>query len=294
MTTWNEIFAYVGISFAIVSLGLVSGWAQYNPSIQEQWGALPLYLGIPNWRTEPFAWHVVLFVAGYFLCQVLSLTTIVLGGVNKTAVAIFHIFWEAGALCFLISGMRAVVKWKYQNGFDSLSTLHGWIGVITIIMFFFSYLFSNGVALGALVLKSNLSNSTTWVHMCFSIISLMLTFICIITGVEAWNGYSGCAFVSARMNPDHTALNSAFYYGKNYPWSCKLSNGMGITVMFATFFTVVALMASSSVALFESKEHTHAAIDHGVELGETGGAGEDKGNEVAVPTGDGGDGGQSA
>jgi protein-S-isoprenylcysteine O-methyltransferase Ste14 len=111
--------------------------------------------------------------------------------------------------------MRAVVKWKYQQGYDSLNTLHGWIGVITIIMFFFSYLFSNGVALGAMVLKSNLSSSTTWVHMCFAIISLGLTFVSIITGVEAWNGLYGCRFVPSRMDSHHTALNSAFYYGKH-------------------------------------------------------------------------------
>jgi protein-S-isoprenylcysteine O-methyltransferase Ste14 len=266
LQAYNSIFASLGVAFAVVCLGLVSAWANYNPKIQLEWGAAPLYLGIPNWTTHPFSWHVVLMVCGYFLSQVMSLSSIVLFG-SKTTVALSHMFWQIAALCTLIAGMRAVVKWKYDNWEDSLNTLHSWVGVLAIVMFFFSFLFSMGVGAGAVVMKSNLSSGTTWVHMCLSIITLGLTFMCIITGIEAHNGFDGCAFLKA--NPDHTALNSAFYYGKDYPWSCKLSNGMGICAMFATFFTVAGLMASSSVALFESKDETEAANDdQGIELGE--------------------------
>jgi len=257
-----------------VCLGLVSAWAQYNPSIQnkfEEEAGLDrfLYLGIPNWTNSVFAWHVVLLVAGYFLSQVLSLTSIVVFG-NKTHAVLAHVFWQLAALTTLIAGMRAIVKYKDHIHQDSLNTFHGWVGVVTIVMFFFSFVFSNGVSVAALVFKSNLSAGTTWVHMAFSIITLVLTFFAIITGVEAHNGFNGCAFIHlSESAQDKTILNSAFYYGAHYPWACKLSNGLGICAMFGTFFTVVALAASSSVALFDTKDATESADDDakGIELG---------------------------
>jgi hypothetical protein len=42
------------------------------------------------------------------------LTTIPLGGTNKTAVAGFHILWEAGALCFLIVGTQPYLFCEIQ------------------------------------------------------------------------------------------------------------------------------------------------------------------------------------
>lgn len=264
MTPRNETFASLAAAFAVVSLGLVSAWAQYTPTIQTHYynSNTAGYLGKPNWTANPFAWHPVLMVAGFFLSQVLSLTSIVYFGKKFTA-TISYIFWQIAALCTLIGALRAVVKWKFDTQADSLITLHSWIGCITITFFAISFLFGKVVSISSL-LKMNLSPTTTWIHMLLSVLVLSLTMITIVSGIMVQNGIDGCNFI--RVNTDHTIINPAFYYGAHFPWSCKISNGLGLTVLFGGFFTVVGLMAAQSVALSDVKEEVESADDKGVEL----------------------------
>lgn len=251
MPSYNVIFASLACSLAVVALGLVSAWAQRNPTSQKNWGAYG-YLGVPIWRnkTNIMAWHPILMVAGFFLSQVFSLSAIAFLG-NKTGAFLTHFFWQLASICTLIAGLRAMVDYKIENKISSLISLHSWVGVLAVVFFAFNVLTSNIIGFGGLLGKK-FQPTATFTHMVFALSTLVLSFLAIVSGVQLEQNTTGggCAFLKA--NPDHTALNSAFYY-KRLPWACKLSNGVGVSVLFATVFTVLALVASRSVALFEDE-----------------------------------------
>lgn len=232
-----------------MSLGLVSGWAQYNPLQQQEWGAYA-YLNRPSWKTNIFAWHAVLLVAGFFMSQVFALSGLAFFGEKKYAI-ITNFFWQFGALTTLIAGMRAVVKYNQETDSDSLITMHSWIGVICIVFWAFSFLYGKVIGVGGLM-GVRFQSSATFTHIALSVITLVLTFVCIVSGINAVNGEHGCDFLKQPEN-HNTRINSAYYYLR-MPWGCKVSNGLGLAVLFSTVFTVYALMASRSVALFDDSE----------------------------------------
>jgi len=241
----HHVFALLAAGLAVVALGLVCAWAQYNPYTQEQWGAYG-YLNLPSWETNVFAWHPVLMVAGFFMAQVFSLTSIAWFG-EKQQAFLSYFFWQCAALGAMITALRAIVKYKYDSKEYSLITMHSWIGVLAVIFFVFNYLYGNVLGfcgMGGMKFQS----SATYTHMALSLITLALTFISIVSGINVYFGEHGCDYL--KHNPDRTALNAGFYYYR-LPWACKLSNGLGLAVLFASVFTTMALAATRSRSLFQ-------------------------------------------
>ena len=66
--SYLSVPAVVAVSAALVALILVSTWATKMRDNDRQ------YLGVPNWKTNVFAWHPVLMVAGLFFCQVVAIS----------------------------------------------------------------------------------------------------------------------------------------------------------------------------------------------------------------------------
>jgi hypothetical protein len=252
----NVKLGAVACSFATLAMGLVSAWAQYQPPNQIKLDAPPNnYLGEPSWRSNVFAWHPVLMVCGFYFSQVMSMAGISMFHYNKGATFLWFLFWTLAAIATLVAGLRAIVKYKWKSEEDQLITLHSWLGIVTLLVFAFSSTYGLYVGLNGMIYKmtdpsrlKSMGPIFTQLHMKLAMITLGVSSTTVLTGITVYHGEFGCDALHinssrAHINPGHT------YY--RYPWGCRLSNGAGLAVIFATTFTVLSLLMTRSVAIYD-------------------------------------------
>lgn len=66
MGIFLQVIAGLALVFVCAAGGLASAWTRDNAE------SVVLYLGIPDWKSNIFAWHVTLAVCGFFFSQVFS------------------------------------------------------------------------------------------------------------------------------------------------------------------------------------------------------------------------------
>lgn len=241
------ILATISVSFGIASLIVVSIWAQDpNPETSEENYSYPTYLGKPKWTNEYFpSYHPVLMTAGFWFAQILGICMWSYIPDHQVA-KIMHISFMLGAIGTMIAGLYAVVSYEQYVYLPSLTSMHSWIGVLTII--FFGTQVIGGLMLGALsAMRNSAAPMLCNLHRVSGLITLMLTTIAIVTGIQNYllgpssNGnYSvpynlgSCGYyVTSNENFDH---NPAGYYLKIRP-GCRLGLGLGVLVCLGTIFT---------------------------------------------------------
>ena len=109
------------------------------------------YLGLPSFETNPLAWHPALMVGGVFMGQIFAILTwsviptptIGMKQVAKTV----HVLFNTGSAGCMIASLIAIVKHSYKYKLESLTTLHSWVGVISVCVFGVTYMWGAVMAL---------------------------------------------------------------------------------------------------------------------------------------------------
>lgn len=236
----DKVCAALSIIFTILALGFVAGWASENGGPKDGgWLGKANWGGNTNHRVALLAWHPVLMVSGFFLGQVHCLVTWILFPETSKTIrqGLFWLF-QTIALSFFVAAMCAVVKWKIENKYPALVTLHSWIGVIAIVVFCSNFI---GAFLfqysESFVAKYAPRFDLAFLHKFGTIFALVLASIAIIVGIVNQLGQDSCNFINddtkAQANP------AAFY--DNFPNSCKVAYGCGLSVLGSTVFAVIGI-----------------------------------------------------
>jgi len=235
----QALFASLAIICAFAALVLVCIWAQ-DPSANEP------YIGTPKWENDTFpSYHPVLMVSGFFLSQVLGICTWSLVPNHDVAKAIHGTFMMAAIGC-MIAGLYAVVDFEQYVYMASLTSMHSWVGVMTITLFGIQVIF--GMVMGAMKgMNSPMSQSFATMHRGFGIVTLGVTTVTIISGIQSLlispvtgynSGKGSCGYIASDENFDK---NPAAYYSR-MPDACQIGLGLGVLVVLSAIFTGMAVL----------------------------------------------------
>jgi hypothetical protein len=196
------------------------------------------FLGRPNWATNPFAYHPIMMVVGYYIAVVLSLLSETVF-VDSKSVALHGIFYCAAIACFIV-GLVAVVKSKHAARTPSLTTLHSWVAIGSIIFAIISLFWRCGRLLSRwipremfpLVCRSRMTaTNVNVIQRCSELLTLGMITMAILTGITMHVGQ--CYYVNTAYGTDS---NPAANYNA-IPDACKMSFGTGIIVIIVTILT---------------------------------------------------------
>jgi hypothetical protein len=281
----NIAASFVAVTLAMVSLSLVSAWAYepYNEDDREYYNGSTAYLGEPQWKKNVFAWHPVFMVAGFFFSQALAIISQSIMP-NRTAAAVSQAFWQCGAVATLISGLCAITAYKaranYQAGklthFDdsflkskpaatrptgifieraqSLTSLHSWVGVVTVVTFGLQFLFG-GISGLLDVIKFDPKVDLKGPARHLSLAAFGLSALTIVSGIVNYLPSSACNYVPTKSF--HQVQNDP---ARQYNWlpnACKIANGLGLSVL----FTAIAVFYAVSVRVPYTTEEEHGVVE---------------------------------
>lgn len=226
--------AFLGVG----AVTLVALWASDNDATGAEVNKFG-FLGTPDWKTNIFAWHPVLLVAGFFFSQILALLSWSVCSDHSFAKTV-HATLQTCALCTLISGIWAIEKYKDKNPIHSPSfmSMHSWIGLGATAVFVVTYIFGLTMAfLTQFFPQSRLRSAVDLraIHRRLGVISLILTTSAILSGVVNQFGKRGCDAVSATGGDSNQSYRSM-------PTSCKIANGMGLIVLTCTCMAIVCIV----------------------------------------------------
>lgn len=104
------------------------------------WGSS--YLGGYAWdgSGKQFNWHPVLMILGmvYFLGNSMVIYRVFSTG-NKLALKIAHTVLHGGSMLFIILALVAVFEFHNQNNIPNMYSLHSWVGMATVVLFFLQF-----------------------------------------------------------------------------------------------------------------------------------------------------------
>jgi hypothetical protein len=259
----HPLFAFLAICCGLAALICVSIWAK-DPHPEAATSYTNTYLGEPKWENEYFpAYHPVLMVAGFYFAQVLGIcmwSIIPEYSIAKLA----HVCFMLAAIGTMIAGLYAVVSYEQKVYIPSLTSMHSWVGVMTIIIFGCQVV--GGMVLGTLASMGPVSDTVkhlAMIHRGFGLTALFMTTVAILTGIQNYlmgptsygtgTGFTGtCGYVFNDDYDDNYNKNPAAHFLK-LPPGCRLAYGIGILVILGTMLTGMAAYARA-VAIIEQAE----------------------------------------
>ena len=244
------VFVDTARCLAIASLVLVSIWAGAN---------FKNFLGTPNISSNPIAWHAVLMTAGLFFSLIMVTTLQCTPWEYTFWYRHFHIHalhvvvrvWHTVVIIMASIGIFAAVKYCNTNSISHASTLHSWIGIIALICVFhnsFVELVKCCVCTSKYFVDYKIfyfeAKSLARIQLichCHDIIFGALSFISItlslLTGIAEFLPSDSCMKMKT-LNPSYSSMSSG----------CKLGNGLGLLIFFASVATLVAVIFNNTAA----------------------------------------------
>lgn len=232
----------VAVAVGAVATGLVSSWAS-DMNKGDQSG----YLGKPSFSTNPLAWHPVLMVGGFFFSQVLAISMWSVFANSHNLGRAFHFLFHLGGAGSMIAGLAAIVKHKDNIHEESLTTIHSWIGVGAVVFYGLNYLLGLTMAVLTFIFPNSILRKAidfSSLHRVIGLIAFGLSTIASITGIMNQAGMSGCYYLGTGSAHYSSDLNPANNY-PNLPNSCKIANGVGVSVAAAAIALVVTVYTRS-------------------------------------------------
>jgi cytochrome b-561 len=262
----HVIFALLAICCGMAALICVCLWARDDNS--------NAFLGDPEWTDKKFpSYHPVLMVSGFYFAQVLGICMWSLVPNHEIAKAI-HATLMLGSIATMIAGLHAVVAYEHNVYVPSLTSMHSWVGVMTIIVFGLQVI--GGFTMGTLsALGSTLPimKHIVKIHRAIGLMSLMFTSVAILTGIENQLGgpigdssFQGqvitgtCGYTSSTANYEE---NADKYY-THIPLGCRIAYGVGVLVLLGTLFTGMAVYARSMETLGLPEKEVEVAHERAV------------------------------
>jgi hypothetical protein len=264
----HPLFALLAISCGLAALICVCIWARSVDSNNGTW------LEQPQWNDRQFnSYHPVLMVSGFYFAQVLGVCMwSVIPDYNIAK--LFHASFMLAAIGTLIAALYAVVSYEHKTYVPSLTSMHSWVGVMTVIIFGLQVI--GGFVLGAMTSMgpvSEMMRKIGMVHRAFGMASLFFTTVAVLTGIQNYLfGPKGAETDTLFPYPFYGPVDDLFYSGgtpvgyavfrgscgyfiknnedsnetpeKYYthlPPACRLGFGVGVLVLLGTVFTALGV-----------------------------------------------------
>jgi hypothetical protein len=233
--TFSRVGAGAAILLGLTALVLTRYWAQNKTN-----GDM-MYLGVPSWTNNLFAWHPVLMTAGFFVAQLFALAAWSFFSVAFTHynAKLMHVFWQVVALSTMIAGLWAVWRYKMDNQLQSFTTTHSWIGIATVALYGYTFAWGSFMAILTRFYPDSILRKAfdlKGAHKNLGLACLFLTAMCVLTGVMDQLPQGLCNATSSV----HIADAAASY--PHTPDSCRVANGLSMVTLIATvlgFFIVM-------------------------------------------------------
>ncbi len=213
--------------FAFFTIIMMSMWTKNSNSDYN-------YLGAPSWQSNLLAWHPVLMVCGFFVSQLGAIASWALMKDHYTA-KLIHVACQLAGLSTVIAGLWAVWKYKIDMQTYNYTTIHSWIGISTIAIYVFTFLWGSLMAIltrffpDSILRKAfDLKNA----HKNLGILALFMTTMSIVSGVMDQLPQGSC-----NPNINNYEQDAGKYYAE-IPGSCKVAYGMVMFVLIASIISM--------------------------------------------------------
>jgi len=247
----HVVFASLAVCCGIASLICVCLWAKNPDPGSKVYG--DSYLGAPSWTNEYFpSYHPVLMVAGFHFAQVLGICMWSFIP-NHLIAKTMHVCLMLGAIATMIAGLYAVVSYEQYLYVPSLTSMHSWVGVMTVIIFGMQVV--GGFSMGFLSAAGStlpIMKHIVQIHRATGLLTLFFTSVAILTGIQnyligpsAYGNYVSkgtCGYIIAS-NENFEKTPEKYY--DNIPPGCRLGYGVGVLVLLGTMMTGLTVYSRS-------------------------------------------------
>lgn len=226
------------------------------------------YLGGLDYEKHIFNYHPVLMITGMIFFATISLLSYKVAPYSNSTIRMLHVLLHLSAIiCFSVgvhyARLAATPSFNEEGTYKAnFVTLHSWIGIIAISIYLFN--FFGGLLVFLLKVGSQTFQTVYMMsHRTVGIISLMMSTCAALSGIQL---KSNC---SRSVSEEDT--NPAIHY-YDLPAGCRVSNGMGLCVLFSTFLAIYVLMPQSSAVQGDINQikyaPDHVAEAARIEIGE--------------------------
>lgn len=160
----------------------------------------------------------------------------------------------------MIAGWVAIMKYQSAAKLPTLTTIHSWVGVITVVVFGFNYFvgFFNALLTTFypdFVLRQAIN--LNYQHKKLGATAFLLTTMTIITGIMNQLPQGMCYYDpnDDTVRPGYDTDPSAYYPQQSN--SCRIGLGLGVTVLLAAFFALGATLDRAVGATQPTTEDSH-------------------------------------
>lgn len=254
---YSYIFTHI---FAVISVCLVVDWATDSLG-----GLYTINMDDPtsdNYKYV-FNWHPVMMVLGMLFCFVeaaLSYRTWKhLDSMCKMKMAkLIHLVWQTAAVICISVGLYAVFTAHNKNNKPNLYSLHSWIGISVVTLYFTQYVvgvytFLTPKSVSPISQRENYKPY----HIYFGLFLLFGAGMAIETGIQDKLAGSACNYPVTE--PDTNPI-------KNYsqiPLVCKEGNWLGLSVFVTLMFAGLSLFESDSKNN-NKKDESETSVNRGL------------------------------
>jgi len=237
-TPLQEVSIFLAQGFSIITVGIGTLWC-IGPSSENYLG------GISFSEDELFNLHPYLMIIGigFFCTQGLLAYRFFRFGkrINKLLHGISH----ACAVVCVALGLTAVFHYKNEKEYANLYSMHSWLGIFTVTLFFGQYVV--GFLLFYFPGASNqLRKEILPFHITLGLFIYFCAIFTIENGITQKNQSLGCSYTVSSVDNDPASHYSSI------PAGCRVSGGLGITVLLLSLFTAYAIMDLRPVDLKEN------------------------------------------
>jgi hypothetical protein len=232
----QKLASVLAVVFAFIGWLLIFFWCNGN-------GTEDSYVGGLDFGTHLFNLHPVFMYLGMVFFGTAAVVSFRWVPLPKIWVKYLHILCHTASLMCVITGLTCVfVSNNYVNQNDegiyysNFTSLHSYLGLGTVILYFQNYAFGLYFFLSSLeAVPVTMRKAYMPIHIFLGTFTYIMIIITVEVGIMELNAELGCYYdvYSADTNP------AANYY--KLPSGCKLSNGAGIIVGFTALFTYFAL-----------------------------------------------------
>ena len=233
--TLSTCLSLLSCFMGIISFALVVFWATGDTASDTA------YLGVPDMSSNPFPYHPVFMVVLVFNAFILRVVTERflerrIGTLYDIYSDLIHILIVIGIIVAIYSASLSKDLSTSSNSEvhkPALVSMHAWIGVFACLMALTTvvwYVLMRVCRHAAPTLYETLLERWGSLISFFPQSAFFLSSLAIATGISDQLNQSACLPRSSEVDVDYTLLN--VYPG--IPVSCRVANGLGISVMLAT------------------------------------------------------------
>jgi cytochrome b-561 len=189
-----------------------------------------------------FNWHPVMMIIAFAFMTMASLSfrMKIYSSDRKILKTLHGIKWAVAAICATV-GLNAVFR-SHNEAFPpiaNLYSLHSWIGVSTIVLYFYQ-LSSGTLFFGMSLLSSSQQRARMLTfHRFLGPCIYLITGTTILLGIQEKEGFVGCSY--QVTTPDYNPLVHYF----DIPMACRISHGLGLVILLMMMSTTFALFQLS-------------------------------------------------